>query len=551
MSRPGMLWSVPSMADDPASQQRTMTRLKAEAPPGLSLSSVERKMIGRYEIIKTLGKGAMGVVYKATDPLLDRTVAVKTIMSPQSSGRRVRSAFLERFQREAKAAAKMQHPAIVTIFDVGIDEETGAPFMVLEYLPGESLADRLDRVRISLGKAVQISLDLASALSFAHNQRIVHRDVKPANVLHAGENRWKLADFGIARMPDSDLTQVGIFMGTPGYSPPESIREGRYTPQADVFAWGAVLYELMSGRIPYEGPDTKTTNSYVVQGNALPPTRHDSSIPEPLSAVCMRALQSSADHRIRDGAEAEASLREAWERCLVQGLVHPAVLAMDEMPHDKVPAQMHVPRGMVAAMPPPVAQLAASAGSGLRSIPQPPQVPSVSSGSGARPMPPPIPGGAAAAMSTLDAAMSALDRLDDDPTTIMTREELAMRENMGARRPAPQQPQPPQVPAGFRPQGQPPVLGQGYQGPLAHDATIPTQSLAAPQGFPPPRGPAGQAMPAAPMGGPRPPQAARPAQGQGPGRLLQGRPGSMWMMAALGAGALLILLVILLAFGVI
>ena len=106
----------------------------------------------------------------------------------------------------------------------------------------------------------------ASALSFAHRQRIVHRDVKPANVLHAGDNRWKLADFGIARMPDSDLTQVGIFMGTPGYSPPEAIREGRYTPQADVFAWGAVFYELLSGRIPYEGPDTKTTNGYVVQG---------------------------------------------------------------------------------------------------------------------------------------------------------------------------------------------------------------------------------------------------------------------------------------------
>jgi Protein kinase domain len=543
----GMLWSVPSMADDPqASQQRTMTRLKAEAPPGLSLSSVERKTIGRYEILKTLGKGAMGVVYKATDPLLDRTVAVKTIMSPQSSGRRVRSAFLERFQREAKAAAKMQHPAIVTIFDVGIDEETGAPFMVLEYLPGESLADRLDRVRISLGKAVQISLDLASALSFAHNQRIVHRDVKPANVLHAGEYRWKLADFGIARMPDSDLTQVGIFMGTPGYSPPESIREGRYTPQADVFAWGAVLYELMSGRIPYEGPDTKTTNSYVVQGNALPPTRHDSSIPEPLSAVCMRALQSSAEHRFRDGAEAEAALREAWQHCLVQGLIHPAVLAMDELPHDKVPAQMHVPRGMVGPMPAPVGQMVPGAGSGLRSLPQPPQVPVVvsSAGSGARPMPPPIPG-AAPGMSTLDAAMSALDRLDDDPTTIMTREELAMRENMASRRP--QQPLPPQVPAGFRAQGQPPVLGQGYQGPLAHDATIPTQSLGAAPGFPAPRGPNGQAIQGAPMmGGHQPHQSARPAQGQA-----QGRPGSMWMMAALGAGALLLLLVILLAFGVI
>ncbi|MEZ4363226.1 MAG: serine/threonine-protein kinase [Kofleriaceae bacterium] len=446
-----------------------MTRLKAEAPPGLSLSSVERKTIGRYEIVKTIGKGAMGVVYKAIDPLLDRTVAVKTIMSPQSSGRRVRSAFLERFQREAKAAAKMQHPAIVTIFDVGIDEETGAPFMVLEYLPGESLADRLDRVRLSLGKAVQISLDLASALSFAHNQRIVHRDVKPANVLHAGENRWKLADFGIARMPDSDLTQVGIFMGTPGYSPPESIREGRYTPQADVFAWGAVLYELMCGRIPYEGPDTKTTNSYVVQGNALPPTRHDASIPEPLSAVCMRAIQSSADQRIRDGAEAEASLREAWERCLVQGLVHPAVLAMDEMPHDKVPPQMHVPRGVQAPAAPPAATLASlgSAGSGVRPPPAPPP-PSL--GSGVRP--PPV-----AEPMSLDAAMSSLERMDDDPTTIMSRDELASH-NAAARGPRPT-PAPALEPPRPGPAGM--LASKGYQGNIqgniAHDATIPTPAL--------------------------------------------------------------------------
>lgn len=334
------------MGDESAARPRTNTRLKGEAPPGIGHGAGEdsRQRIGRYEVIKTIGKGAMGVVYKARDPLLDRVVAVKTIMSPQGQGRRVRSAFLERFQREAKAAAKMQHPAIVTIFDVGVDEESGAPFMVLEYLPGESLADRLDRVRIPLARCVSIALDLASALSFAHRQRIVHRDVKPANVLHAGDNRWKLADFGIARMPDSDLTQVGIFMGTPGYSPPEAIKEGRYTPQADVFAWGACFYELLSGRIPYEGPDTKTTNGYVVQGNAPPPTRHDPSIPEPLSQVTMTALMPSDQKRFRDAGEAEQALREAWDRCLTQGLVHPAVLAMEETSHDKAPVRMHEPR---------------------------------------------------------------------------------------------------------------------------------------------------------------------------------------------------------------
>jgi serine/threonine-protein kinase len=362
-------------------------------------------------VVKTIGKGAMGVVYKARDPLLDRIVAVKTIMSPQQQGRRVRSAFLERFQREAKAAAKMSHPAIVTIFDVGVDEDSGAPFMVLEYLPGESLADRLDRVRLPLARCVQIGLDLSSALSFAHRQRIVHRDVKPANVLHAGDNRWKLADFGIARLPDSDLTQVGIFMGTPGYSPPEAIKEGRYTPQADVFAWGAVMYELMSGRIPYEGPDTKTTNGYVVQGNAPPPTRHDPSIPEPLSQVAMTALQPSDKVRFKDASEAEQALREAWERCLTQGLVHPAVLAMDELSHDKAPARMHEPRGAVRATPP-AASLAASLSSSPLTLGDSQELTAISDK-------PPKPKATPAML--IESTKSRPG--DDDPTKLMVRED--------------------------------------------------------------------------------------------------------------------------------
>jgi serine/threonine protein kinase len=312
------------------------------APPGMSLDepSTELKTIGRYEILETLGKGAMGVVYKARDPLLDRIVAIKTLVAPRSGGRRTRRAYLERFEREAKAAAKMQHPAIVTIFDVGLDD-SGGPYMVLEYLPGESLADRLDQVRMPLGKAVQTGLDLSSALAFAHKQRIVHRDVKPANVLHAGESRWKLADFGIARLPDSDLTQVGIFMGTPGYAPPEAISQGRYTSQADVFAWGAVLYELLSGRIPYEGPDTRTTNGYVLKTTAKSPREYDASIPEPLAEVVMQALHPSTDVRFKDGAEAEAALKRAWEECLTGDMVLLHSLTGQEMAHDRVGATMH------------------------------------------------------------------------------------------------------------------------------------------------------------------------------------------------------------------
>jgi serine/threonine protein kinase len=343
---------------------RTSARMRFVAPPGIKVADTGSKTIGRYEIIRTLGKGAMGVVYQARDPALDRIVAIKTIVAPRS-GKKMHTAYIERFKREAQAAAKMQHPAIVTIFDVGSEEGTETPYMVLEYLPGESLADRLDRVRLRLGRAIQIGLDLASALAFAHRQRIVHRDVKPANVLHAGENRWKLADFGIARMPDSDLTQVGVFMGTPGYSPPEAIKFGHYTPQADVFAWGAVLYEMLSGRIPYEGPDTRTTNGYVIKATAPSPRKYDPSIPEPIAEVIMRALDASVSERYKDAAGAEKALREAWELCLSSNMIPGSCLVGDDLPHDQVQGPMHqgttvtVPASAPRAEePPPPAALA-------------------------------------------------------------------------------------------------------------------------------------------------------------------------------------------------
>lgn len=329
---------------------RTATRMRYVAPPGMGLEDEDGfSTIGRYEILETLGKGAMGIVHKARDPLLDRIVAVKTIVSPRGSGRRNRRAYLERFEREAKAAAKMQHPAIVTIFDVGSHE--GQPFMVLEYLPGDSLADRLDRVRIPLVKGVQTAIDLAGALGFAHKERIVHRDVKPANVLNAGDNRWKLADFGIARMPDSDLTQVGIFMGTPGYAPPEAVSQGRYTSQADVFAWGAVLYELLSGRIPYEGPDTRTTNGYVLKKTARSPREYDPSIPQLLADVCMTALHPSIEVRYKDGNVAQAALEEAWEQCISQELVGARAFSGKEVPHEKASAMMHSSEGTMPSIP--------------------------------------------------------------------------------------------------------------------------------------------------------------------------------------------------------
>jgi serine/threonine-protein kinase len=292
--------------------------------------------IGRYHVVSLIGRGAMGVVYKGRDPLLDRVVAIKTISAPAALGDRVRRAFLERFEREAKAAAGISHPAIVTIFDVGLELED--PYLVMEYLPGETLADRLDRGRLPLPQSFECARAIAGALARAHRQRIVHRDVKPANVLDAGDGRWKLADFGIARLPDSDLTQLGTFMGTPGYAPPEAIREGRYTVQADVFAWGALFYELLSGRIPYEGPDTETTNKKVLAAEPPPPTAHDASVPAPLAEVAMRALAHDPATRYADGAAVTQALALAWQKTVTSGVVTLASFASSaaEIPAEPV-----------------------------------------------------------------------------------------------------------------------------------------------------------------------------------------------------------------------
>lgn len=323
-------------------------RLRGVVPPGNPAAEAVPSTIGRYRILKVLGRGAMGVVYKAQDPLLDRVVAIKTINAPSQLGDRVRRAFFERFVREAKAAAGISHPAVVTIFDVGLEIEN--PYLVMEYLPGQTLAERLDRGPMPLPAVIGCAGELASALGRAHRQRIVHRDVKPANVLSAGDGRWKLADFGIARLPDSDLTQLGTFMGTPGYSPPEAIREGRYTAQADVFAWGALFYELLCGQIPYEGPDTETTNKKVLLAEPPSPRISKPDVPEPLAEVAMRALAHDPKIRYADGAAVAQALGAAWRRTIASGAVSLASFAEPLESADIEPAsRFSGPRPVVPA----------------------------------------------------------------------------------------------------------------------------------------------------------------------------------------------------------
>src|SRR5215470_4971967 len=205
--------------------------------------------LGRYTILSPLGHGAMGEVYKASDPALDRTVAIKTINPALLAGDELRAEFLERFRREAKAAGRLSHPNIVSVFDLGFDDATATPFIVMEYVPGVSLETVLrENPTLPATQAMEIVEQIGGALEEAHRHGVVHRDIKPANVFRDERGRVKVGDFGVARLEGSDLTQTGVRVGTPGYTAPEVLQGAVADARADVFALGVLAYRLFTGQ---------------------------------------------------------------------------------------------------------------------------------------------------------------------------------------------------------------------------------------------------------------------------------------------------------------
>src|SRR5947207_3209406 len=199
---------------------------------------------GRYELQEVVGTGGMSSVYKAHDTLLERNVALKILHDQYTSD----EDFVERFKREARAVARLSHPNIVTVIDRG--EDVGKQYIVFEYIDGENLKEHLVRSgRLPVRDALELALQVARALSFAHEHGLVHRDVKPQNVLLNGDGRAKVTDFGIARSLDvkGGLTQTGTVMGTSDYIAPEQARGSRVDAQSDIYSLGAVLYELLTG----------------------------------------------------------------------------------------------------------------------------------------------------------------------------------------------------------------------------------------------------------------------------------------------------------------
>jgi serine/threonine-protein kinase len=243
---------------------------------------------GRYRVTGTLGAGAMGEVYAAVDDVLGREVAVKTLRG-NASGLAARM-LDERFRMEARAIATLLHPGVVQVFD--IDLSTDPPYLVMERVAGPSLKERLGSGALPADELRALGIQIGRALAAAHAAGVVHRDVKPANILAAGAGTWKLADFGVAHVPDSSLTMTGQFVGSPAYAPPEALVRGQTGAPGDVYGLGATLYEAAAGQWPRLG---ETTGALF----APPPPLHElvPALPPDVAAVIDRAVAIEPDQR--------------------------------------------------------------------------------------------------------------------------------------------------------------------------------------------------------------------------------------------------------------
>ena len=262
--------------------------------------------LGRYVIVEEIGQGAMGVVYKAVDPLIDRTVAIKTINLDLS--KEELENFEKRFQREVQSAGKLNHPNIVTVYDVGRTE--GVAYMAMEFLEGKELREILDSgVVLPIEKISHIASQVAEGLGFAHERGIVHRDVKPANVMVMKNGLVKITDFGIAQMSSASRTMSGMVMGSPKYMSPEQVVGQAVDGRSDIFSLAVVVYEMLTGKTPFSGDNISAIMYQILNDEPIPPKAFNQSIPDSINHIVLKALAKHPDKRYQNAKDMARDLK--------------------------------------------------------------------------------------------------------------------------------------------------------------------------------------------------------------------------------------------------
>nr|MBA2529478.1 Stk1 family PASTA domain-containing Ser/Thr kinase [Euzebyales bacterium] len=278
-----------------------------------------RVLSGRYVLRGLLGQGGMADVELAYDEVLDRQVAVKILHQRYSDD----PSFLERFKREARAAASLNHPNMVAVYDTG--EQDGRPFIVMEYVPGRSLRDVLRSENILPGRAAEIAGDAAMALHYAHDRGLVHRDIKPANIMLSDEGQVKVTDFGIARAMNAEtVTQTAAVFGTAAYISPEQAQGATVDRRTDIYSLGVVLYELLTGRQPFTAESAVGLAYKHVSEDPIPPAQLNEEVSPPMEAVVMKAMAKNPDNRYPDARSLAADLERAAQG---QAVSAPPVMA--------------------------------------------------------------------------------------------------------------------------------------------------------------------------------------------------------------------------------
>ena len=288
--------------------KRTQTSIPASRTKGGQLEGIPQRL-GRYVIERRIGSGAMGAVYLAKDPRINRSVAVKALpLSSEFEDDELKEARL-RFYREAESAGRLTHPNIITVYDAG--EQKGLAYIAMEYVPGIPLKDFTDPTRLLAPKrALGLAASTAEALGYAHNQGVIHRDIKPANLLYnPKEGSLKISDFGVARLTDNNKTKTGIVLGTPMYMSPEQLGAEPLTGLSDLFSLGVTLYELLIGEVSFKATNIAVLMTKITTEDPEPISNRRAGIPPSVDAVLAKAMAKKPENRFSCGAEMAIALR--------------------------------------------------------------------------------------------------------------------------------------------------------------------------------------------------------------------------------------------------